>query len=206
MKKIRIQVIQYSRTVCPSCERIVKLWVVVYKTLKLRLFYLIYSMVGLYFALRTYKVLSVIRWKHLTGCLYPSSQNADTQSDPQCYMNTLMNIISLLKKKMLSKGILKRRRKACLQSIERDAMKDRKVQYKMFRSLNHIEVNIFVLKLFFFTSVSVFDPWLSRNFHQLRTYAKAMEIILVICFHVVIGPLCFVFLNQGQGNKVPILE
>ena len=42
--------------------------------------------------------------------------------------------------------------------IERDAMKDRKVQYKMFRSLNHIEVNIFVLKLFFFTSVSVFDP------------------------------------------------
>lgn len=196
MKKIRIQVIQYSRTVCPSCERIVKLWVVVYKALKLRLFYLIYSMVGLYFALRTYKVLSVICWKHLTGCLYPSSQNVDTQSDPQCYMNTLMNIISLLKKKKLSKGILKRRRKACLRSIERDAMKDRKVQYKMFRSLNHIEVNIFVLKLFnFFTSVSVFDPWLSRNFHHLRTYSKAMEIILVICFHVVIGPLCFVFLN-----------
>lgn len=195
MKKLRIQVIQYSRAVCPSCERIVKLWVVVYKALKLRLFYLIYSMVGLCFALRTYKVLSVIRWKHLTGCLYPSSQNVDAQSDPQCYMNTLMNIISLLKKKKLSKGILKRRRKACLQSIERDAMKDRKVQYKMFRSLNHIEVNIFVLKLFFFTSVSVFDPWLSRNFHHLRTYSKAMEIILVICFHVVIGPLCFVFLN-----------
>ena len=205
MKKIRIQVIQYSRTVCPSCERIVKLWVVVYKALKLRLFYLIYSMVGLYFALRTYKVLSVIRWEHLTGCLYPSSQNVDTQSDPQCYMNTLMNIISLLKKKKLSKGILKRRRKACLQSIERDAMKDRKVQYKMFRSLNHIEVNIFVLKLFFFTSVSVFDPWLSRNFHHLRTYSKAMEIILVIRFHVVIGPLCFVLLKQGQGKKVPIL-
>ena len=205
MKKIRIQVIQYSRTVCPSCERIVKLWVVVYKALKLRLFYLIYSMVGLYFALRTYKVLSVIRWKHLTGCLYPSSQNADTQSDPQCYMNTLMNIISLLKKKKLSKGILKRRRKACLQSIERDAMKDRKVQYKMFRSLNHIEVNIFVLKLFFFTSVSGFDPWLSRNFHHLRTYSKAMEIILVIRFHVVIGPLCFVLLKQDQGKKVPIL-
>lgn len=205
MKKLRIQVIQYSRTVCPSSERIVKLWVVVYKALKLRLFYLIYSMVGLYFALRTYKVRSVIRWKHLTGCLYPSSQNVDTQSDPQCYMNTLMNIISLLKKKMLSKGILKRRRKACLQSIERDAMKDRKVQYKMFRSLNHIEVNIFVLKLFFFTSVSEFDPWLSRNFHHLRTYSKAMEIILVIRFHVVIGPLCFVLLKQGQGKKVPIL-
>ena len=87
-------------------------------------------------------------------------------------------------------------------------MKDRKVEYKMFRSLNHIEVNIFVLKLFFFTRnfVSLFDPWLSRNFHHLRTYSKAMEIILVICFHVVIGPLCFVLLNQGQGKKVPILE
>ena len=197
MKKIRIQVIQYSRTVCPSCERIVKLWVVVYKALKLRLFYLIYSKVGLYFALRTYKVLSVIRWKHLTGCLYPSSQNVDTQSDPQCYMNTLMNIISLLKKKKAIERDFKKKKKSMLllQSIERDAMKDRKVQYKMFRSLNHIEVNIFVLKLFFFTSVSVFDPWLSRNFHHLRTYSKAMEIILVICFHVVIGPLCFVFLN-----------
>lgn len=33
-----------------------------------------------------------------------------------------------------------------------------------------------------------------------------MEIILVICFHVVIGPLCFAFLNQGQGKKIPILE
>lgn len=48
-----------------------------------------------------------------------------------------------LKKKKLPKGILKRRRmrKARLQSIERDAMKDRKVEYKIFRSLNHIEVN-----------------------------------------------------------------
>ena len=51
-------------------------------------------------------------------------------------------------------------RKARLQSIERDAMKDRKVEYKMFRSLNHIEVNIFVFCLFFFTFnfVGLFDP------------------------------------------------
>ena len=114
MKKIRIQVIQYSRTVCPSCERIVKFWVVVHKALKLRLFYLIYSMVGLYFALRIYKVLSVIRWKHLTGCLYPSSQNVDTQSDPQCYMNTLMNIISLLKKKKVIERDFKKKKKSML--------------------------------------------------------------------------------------------
>ena len=144
-KKTRVQVIRCGRTVCPSCEKIVKLWVVVYKALKLRLFYLIYSMVGLYFALRTYKVLSVIRWKYLTGCLYPSSQNVDTQSDPQCYIN----IMSLLKKDLKKK----KTKKSMLIINWKRRHEDRKVEYKMFRNLSHIEVNIFVLALFFFACV-----------------------------------------------------